>query len=212
MKSVSPQVDPASVRTAFHLALSLERKNFLPLLPESLHCSVAFLLQNNEAVCLQTHTTPLFPWESFPLFLFVLLTSLMLCVVRTSLTDLQKVWYGLFNQKAAAGGLFKSYSCKYPGETTAGSAFLGLELATCRLQESVANHYCRSRVRPAGTRHSPHAGKQLLYLPPTTTPPLCSTSLTISIASLLADKFIPSPWFIALILTPQDAPSVSKHT
>lgn len=44
-----------------------------------------------ELVCLQTHTTPLLPWETFPPSLFVLLTSLILCTVQTSQTDLQKV-------------------------------------------------------------------------------------------------------------------------
>lgn len=73
MRSVSPQVGPASLSTAFHL-----EGKFLPPLPELLHCSVTFLLLNNEAVCSQTHTTPLVQSESFQIFLFALLTSLIL--------------------------------------------------------------------------------------------------------------------------------------
>lgn len=184
MRSVSPQVDPASVSTAFHL----EGKSFsLPSL--SHYTVVAFLLQNNEAVCSQTHThtTPLFPWESFPPFLFALLTSLILCIVPTSLRALQKVCSLPFNQLQLVYFTPYRWHCRVSGDAMAASAFPWLEIVL--FQDSVANH-CRSFVlSAAGTRHT-QENNYFTSLPPPS-PPACLPSLTISITSLLATSSFP---------------------
>lgn len=70
-----------------------------------------------------THTTPLFPWESFPPFLFALLTSLILCIVPTSLTALQKVCSLPFDQLQLVYFTPYRWHCRVSGDAMAASAF-----------------------------------------------------------------------------------------
>lgn len=134
-----------------------------------------------------THTTPLFPWESFPPFLFALLTSLILCIVPTSLRALQKVCSLPFNQLQLVYFTPYRWHCRVSGDAMAASAFPWLEIVL--FQDSVANH-CRSFVlSAAGTRHT-QENNYFTSLPPPS-PPACLPSLTISITSLLATSSFP---------------------
>lgn len=139
------------IQSAFHFHVWGKS---LSLLSPSHYTVLLLFSYKTMKLCVCRHT--LFPWESFPLLFVDLLTSLILCTVQTSLTALQKVWYAASLSAA-----------EYPGDAMAGSSFWWL---TFSLQDSVANHCC-SCVLSAGTRHSPHTGKQLLYL--SSPPPPC---------------------------------------